>query len=102
MYSHGPQHMAEQKLCEDTGCIPEDLPEAMNIRETWQEGQGYPCLWHDMMMMMMMNILARRALMICCHSTFDVQIKINSDALCNNGFSFSVVQTVITNKKNGI
>ena len=22
-----------QQLCEDTGCIPEDLPEAMNCRE---------------------------------------------------------------------
>ena len=33
--------MAEQKqgdqLCEDTGCSPEDLPEAMNDREGWQE-----------------------------------------------------------------
>ena len=32
---------AEQKqgdqLCEDTGCSPEDLPEAMNDREMWQE-----------------------------------------------------------------
>ena len=26
-----------QKLCEDTGCSPEDLPEAMNDREKWQE-----------------------------------------------------------------
>ena len=26
-----------QQLCEDTGCNPEDLPEAMNDRETWQE-----------------------------------------------------------------
>ena len=23
--------------CEDTGCCPEDLPEAMNDRETWKE-----------------------------------------------------------------
>ena len=33
--------MAKQKqddqLCEDTGCNPEDLPEAMNDREKWQE-----------------------------------------------------------------
>ena len=27
-----------QQLCEDTGCGPEDLPEAMNDREKWQEG----------------------------------------------------------------
>ena len=26
-----------QQLCEDTGCIPEDLPEAMNDREKWLE-----------------------------------------------------------------
>ena len=33
-----------QQLCDDTGCNPEDLPEAMNNRETWsREGQGYPC-----------------------------------------------------------
>ena len=33
--------MAEQKqddqLCVDTGCSPEDLPEAMNDRERWRE-----------------------------------------------------------------
>ena len=49
MYSYGPPHMAEQKqddqlehtyiqkLCEDTECCPEDLPEAMNDREKWRE-----------------------------------------------------------------
>ena len=26
-----------QQLCEDTGCSPEDRPEAMNDREEWQE-----------------------------------------------------------------
>ena len=26
-----------QKLCEDTGCSPEDLPEAMNDGEEWRE-----------------------------------------------------------------
>ena len=26
-----------QQLCEDTGCCPEDLPEAMNGREKWRE-----------------------------------------------------------------
>ena len=26
-----------QQLCEDTGCSPEDLPEAMNAREKWRE-----------------------------------------------------------------
>ena len=24
-----------QQLCDDTGCNPEDLPKAMNDRETW-------------------------------------------------------------------
>ena len=41
MFSYGPPHMAEQKqgdqLCEDTGCSPEDLPEAMNDREEGRE-----------------------------------------------------------------
>ena len=40
MYSYGPPHMARtyiQQLCEDTGCSPEDLPEAMNDREKWRE-----------------------------------------------------------------
>ena len=42
-----------QQLCEDTECSPEDLPEAMNDRERWQErGKGYLCRWHDKMMMM--------------------------------------------------
>ena len=26
-----------QQLCKDTGCSPEDLPEAMNDREKWRE-----------------------------------------------------------------
>ena len=26
-----------QQLCEDTGCCPEDLPEAMNDRDKWRE-----------------------------------------------------------------
>ena len=29
--------MAEQKLCEDTGCSPEDLPEVTIDREKWRE-----------------------------------------------------------------
>ena len=43
-----------QQLCEDTGCSPEDLPEAMNDREKWR----------DMMMMIyiyiIMKILSRQ------------------------------------------
>ena len=37
---------------EDTGCSPENLPEAMNDWEKRREreGQGYPCWRHDMMM----------------------------------------------------
>ena len=34
-----------QQLCDDTGCNPEDLPEAMNDRETWRErGSGISVL----------------------------------------------------------
>ena len=40
-----------QQLCEDTGCSPEDLPEAMNDREKWRErvrdirASGMTWLW---------------------------------------------------------
>ena len=45
MYSYGPLHVAKQKqddqlehtYSEDTGCSPEDLPEATNDREKWRE-----------------------------------------------------------------
>ena len=45
-----------QQLSEDTGCSPEDQPEAMNDREEWRGRVRdiYPCWWHDKMMMMMM------------------------------------------------
>ena len=34
-----------QQLCDDTGCSPEDLPKAMNDRETWGErGSGISVL----------------------------------------------------------
>ena len=33
----GPARTYIQQLCEDTACSPEDLPEAMNDREKWQE-----------------------------------------------------------------
>ena len=61
MYSCGPPHMDVQEwgrpartyiqqLCKDTGCNPEDLPEAMNDREKWaRDGQGYPRRRRDMM-----------------------------------------------------
>ena len=31
------------QLCEDTGCSPEDKPEAMNDREGWRERVRYIC-----------------------------------------------------------
>ena len=34
-----------QQLCEDTGCSPEDLPEAMNDREKWRERVRDICTW---------------------------------------------------------
>ena len=38
-----------QQLCADTGCSLEDLPEAMDDREGWQERSGISVLmaWHD-------------------------------------------------------
>ena len=32
-----PARTSIQQLCDDTGCSPEDLPEAMNDREKWRE-----------------------------------------------------------------
>ena len=34
-------HTYIQQLCEDMGCNPEDLPEAMNDREKWRERVRY-------------------------------------------------------------
>ena len=38
-----------QQLCQDTGCGPEDLPEAMNDREKWRERvrdiRAYDTIW---------------------------------------------------------
>ena len=42
------------QLCEDTGCCPEDLPEAMNDREKWRERVRDIRATSMMMMMMMM------------------------------------------------
>ena len=36
-----------QQLCEDTGCSPEDLPEAMNDREDGERGSGISVLDDD-------------------------------------------------------
>ena len=36
-----------QQLCEDTGCNPEDLPEAMNDREKWRERISVLAARHD-------------------------------------------------------
>ena len=52
----GPARTYIQQLCEDTGCCPEDLPEAMNDREKWCEDQGYPCYQHNMIMMIYIYI----------------------------------------------
>ena len=42
-----------QQLCEDMGCSPEDLPEAMNDREKWRERVRDICASGTTMMMMM-------------------------------------------------
>ena len=44
-----------QQLCEDTGCNPKDLPEAMKFREKWRERvRDIHASSMDIMMMMMM------------------------------------------------
>ena len=37
-------HTYIQQLCEDTGCSPEDLPEAMNDRKKCESGSGISML----------------------------------------------------------
>ena len=49
-----------QQLCEDTGCSPEDLPEAMNDREKWRER-----VRHDMMIYIYMCVCARVCVCVC-------------------------------------
>ena len=34
---NGPARTFIQQLCDDTGCNPKNLPEAMNDREMWRE-----------------------------------------------------------------
>ena len=61
-----------QQLCEDTGCSPEDLPEAMNNREKWRERVRDIRAGGTMMMMMMIYILVYSShnlpLVICLHT----------------------------------
>ena len=47
-----------QQLCEDTGCSPEDQPEAMNDREEWRERVRDIRTCGTTLMMMMMMILS--------------------------------------------
>ena len=71
-----------QQLCEDTGCIPEDLPEAMNDKgEMAREGQGYPRWQRDMMMMMMRNEIITLNILyyFCLYYQFYLSANINSD-----------------------
>ena len=45
-----------QQLCEDTGCSPENMPEAMNDREKWRERVRDIRASSTMMMMMMQSV----------------------------------------------
>ena len=58
-----PARTCIQQLCEDTGCSPEDQPEAMNDREKWRERVRDIRASGTMMMMMIstkVNIMARQ------------------------------------------
>ena len=72
MYSYGqakagrPARTCIQQRCEDTGCSPEDLPEAMNDREKWREkikdirAGGTTWWWWWSLMMMRVNFYLLR------------------------------------------
>ena len=51
-----------QQLCEDTGCSPEDLPEAMNDREKWRERVRDIRASGTMMILMMMVMMMIRVI----------------------------------------
>ena len=44
-----------QQVCEDTGCSPEDLTEAMNNWEEWRE--RVCTWWHDRMMIIIISLI---------------------------------------------
>ena len=76
-----------QQLCEDMGCSPEDLPVA-------RKGQGYPCLWHDMMMMIH-NLISRAKLISSSKTIFYKEVENIKQALINNGFPNYIVDEQI-------
>ena len=64
-----------QQLCEDTGCSPEDLPEAMNNREKWRErvrdiraGGTTWWWWMFVMMIMIIVIVIMTVIPACTHT----------------------------------
>ena len=78
MYSYGPPTYSRtkagrsartyiQKLCEDTGCTHEDLPEAMNDREKWRERVRDIRAGGTMMMMMMTITPKKRSYILGSH-----------------------------------
>ena len=63
-----------QQLCEDTGCSPEDLPEAMNDREKWRERVRDIRASDMMMMMTAVNICSRKWNRLSVHCIHNWQI----------------------------
>ena len=57
-----------QELCDDTGCYPEDLPKAMNDRETWRERVRDICVsrtswwwwWYDIRYFYLIQIICTK------------------------------------------
>ena len=66
-----------QQLCEDTGCSPEDLPEAMKDREKWRERVRDICA--SGMMMMMIPVIESIFELICITKAFKVYHPLTMD-----------------------
>ena len=64
-----------QQLCEDTGCSPEDLPEAMNDREKWRERvrdirASSTITWPTLLLCIIdscFNIIGYYSVVLCCY-----------------------------------
>ena len=68
-----------QQLCEDTGCSPEDLPEAMNDREKGRERvrdiHASGTTWWWMMICIRMDLALNNQEWLICHKTKSNQTK---------------------------
>ena len=76
-------HTYIQQLCEDTGCSPEDQPEAIYDREKWRE-RVRDIRASGMMMMMMMMISMQVPSYVCVRGIYCVVVIIMGSGFSNS------------------